>query len=282
MKLAKLSPLHLQAFYSDKLNEGLSRRTVQLLHAIVHKALECAVKWQLVGRNVADAVEAPRPERQEVRPLTEEEVSRFLAVAHAEDPRMYPFWLLAIHTGMRRGELLALTWEAVDLAKGTVEVRQSLTEAFGRLVMTQPKTAKGKRLIEITPPVVEALRRHRHEQRKERLAFGPDYEDHGLVFCQPNGKPLHPSTVTRWHFKRLLEKAGLPNVRFHDLRHTTATLLLKQGVHPKVVQERLGHANISITLDTYSHLVPGTQREAGAKLDAILFGGGAKEGRRRG
>lgn len=129
---------------------------------------------------------------------------------------------------------------------------------------------------------VEALRRHRLEQKKERLLMGPEYQDAGLVFCTVKGTPLEAQNVVNRHFKRLLEKADLPRVRFHDMRHTHASLLLQQGVHPKIVSERLGHSNIGITLDTYSHVLPGMQREAAAKLDALLFGEGTKKEKRQG
>lgn len=130
---------------------------------------------------------------------------------------------------------------------------------------------------------MEALRRHRHEQRKERLAFGPEYHDHGLVFCQVNGKPLDPHNLLKRSFKRLLKKAGIEkDLHLHDLRHSCATLLLKQGVHPKVVQERLGHSTITMTLDLYSHVLPGLQREAGEKLEALLLGEGAEKKKRQG
>lgn len=171
---------------------------------------------------------------------------------------------------MRQGELLGLRWQDIDLEGGVITVRQTLQQTGARFFFQEPKTAKGRRLVEISPPVVEALRRHRLEQKKEKLFYGQEYRDQGLVFCTPKGGPIDKKTLLRW-FKRVLATAGLPATRFHDLRHTCATLLLKAGTHPKVVQERLGHSSIGMTLDTYSHVLPGMQREAARKLDELLL-----------
>lgn len=277
LPLQKLQPMHLQSLYSQKLQGGradgkpggLSPRTVRYIHSVIFEALKHAVKWQIVPRNVAEAVEPPRPARQEMQVLTEDQVRKFLATV--QDDRFYAAYLLAITTGMRRGEILGLRWQDVDLKQGVVSINQILvrTSSHG-LVFQAPKTDRSRRTIAISPTVVQALRQQKKRQAEEKLIFGPDYTDTGLVFTMPEGHCVEPRNLTR-QFELRLKKAGLPRVRFHDLRHTHATLLLQKEVHPKVVAERLGHSNINITLDTYSHVIPGMQREAARKIDEALF-----------
>jgi len=247
---------------------GLSSRTVRYTHAVIYSALKQALKEQLIARNVAEAVVLPAQQKKEIRPLTTEEVHRLLSAA--KDDRLYPAFLLELGSGLRRGELLGLRWQDVDLKAGVITVRQSLIRTRAGLVFQEPKTERSKRNLPLPPAVVRELKAHRARQAEEKLLLGPDYEDRGLVFCLENGKPLDPRNFTR-HFELLLKKAGLPHVRFHDLRHTHATQLLGLGVHAKIVQERLGHTTISTTLDTYSHAVPGLQEEAARKLDALLM-----------
>ncbi len=266
--LPKLTALHVQQLYKQMLDKGLSGRTIRLTHAVLRQALAQAVKWGLLGRNVCDGVELPRQEHREMRVLTPEEAGRFLEAARGE--RLEALWVLALTTGMRKGELLGLRWQDVDLGRGTVQVTQALVKVRGRAVFQEPKTARARRMIELTPLAVEALRRHRARQAQERLAAGPAWQDHGLLFCQKDGTPLDPMNVYNWDFKRVLAKAGLSGVRLHDLRHTHATLLLEEEANPKVVSERLGHASVTITLDTYSHVLPGLQREAAMRVDQLL------------
>lgn len=173
-------------------------------------------------------------------------------------------------TGMRKGELLGLRWQDVHLERGAIQVTQALVKVRGRAVVQEPKTARARRMIELTPLAVEALRRHRARQAEERLAAGPAWRDHGLVFCKRDGTPLDPVNVYRRDFKRVLAKADLQGVRLHDLRHTHATLLLKSGANPKVVSDRLAHASAAFTMDVYSHVLPGLQREAALKVDEML------------
>jgi integrase len=177
--------------------------------------------------------------------------------------------ILAVTTGLRRGELLGLRWQDVDLDGGKLAVRQSLEQTRAGLAFKQPKTQKGRRTVTLPPMTLEALRRHKAEQARERLLLGPAYADHGLVLAQADGRPLNPDEVTR-AFKRLVKKVGIRSLSLHKLRHTHATLLLGANVHPKVVSERLGHATVGITLDTYSHVLPNLQEEAARKIDALL------------
>jgi integrase len=269
--LQRLTPGHLNALYADLLERGLSARTVLHVHATIRRALADATRWGLVPRNVALLASPPRPGRTELQVWTAAELRAFLAVV--ESDRLYALWLLAASTGMRRGEVLGLQWPDVDLARARVAVRRSLVTVGHQVVVSEPKTAKGRRSVALDPATVAALKAWRKRQAAERLAWGPAWTDSGLVFTREDGRPLHPREVTR-AFTRHVLAAKLPIIRLHDLRHTHATLALAAGVHPKVVQERLGHANIAITLDTYSHAVPALEEQAARTVAALVFGGG--------
>jgi len=273
-KLTKLQPMHIQALYSQALKTGrrdgkggLSPRSVLHMHRVLHQALGQGVRWQLLTRNPAAAVEPPRPQNREMRVLTESETAQLLR--RAESTRLYVPILLAVTTGMRRGEILALTWVDTDLKTETVTVTKSLEQTKKALTVKSPKTAKGRRTIPLPAMAGKALRRHKVEQAKHRLRLGSAYHDLGLVCAAPNGLHWEPDALSH-QFQVFLKDAGLPRIRFHDLRHTHATQLLRQSVHPKIVAERLGHSTITITLDTYSHVVPGLQEEAARQLDRAL------------
>ncbi|MGB9866851.1 MAG: tyrosine-type recombinase/integrase [Bacillota bacterium] len=273
--LKDLRPEHLQRLYNDELAEGTSPRTVRYIHAVIHQALRQAVKNQLVGRNVAEATTLPAEERKEIHPLTLEQVNQLLA--SIQQDRLYPAILLELATGLRRGELLALRWQDVDLRAGTLTVRRNLVRirnhdgggAKTRLVFQEPKTPQSRRTIPIPEDVVAELKRHKARQNQEKLLLGQAYQDNDLVFCLEDGRPLDPRNFTR-HFDALLEKAGLPHIRFHDCRHTFATALLELGEHPKVVQHILGHSRIAMTLDTYSHASLDLEKRAMARLNEAL------------
>lgn len=274
IQLRQLQATHLQQLYNNLLEHGrvdgkggLSARTVRYVHAIIHHALEQAVKEQLIPRNPADAVTLPNQKHQEIKPLTTGQAQQFLNAV--KNDRLYPAFLLELGTGLRRGELLGLRWQDVDLETGVVSVRQSLVRTRNGLLFQEPKTDRSKRNIPLPENVTRELRRWKARQNEERLAIGSAYQDANLVFCKPDGEPLDPGEFSKY-FSRLLEEAGLPHVRFHDLRHTHATQLLQLGVHVKVVQERLGHSTVTMTLDTYSHVVPGLQEEAAARLNSLL------------
>ncbi len=268
IKLKKLSPAHVQGFYRDRLDAGLSASTVHKMHAILHKALSQAVRWHMVPRNVTEAVRPPRPAPKEMRPLSTEETRRLLRAACGE--RLEALYVLAVTTGMRQGELLALRWQDVDLKNGTLSVRRTLTRDGGRVIIGEPKTKKSRRSISLTPRAVEALGAHLERQLREIEILGDRYEDRGLLFATDTGGPVNPSNLRQRSFAPLLQKAKLPHVRFHDLRHTCATLLLSKGTHPKFVQELLGHATVAITLDTYSHAVPGMGKQTAKAMEDAL------------
>ena len=224
-------------------------------HRLLHKALAQAVKWQLLVRNPLDAVEPPRAERREMRALDENETATLLGLLGAS--RLHMAVMLAVTTGLRRGEILGLRWSNVDLAKGTITVVQSLEQTKEGLRFKSPKTHRSRRSLALPAIAIEALRSHRAKQARERLALGPAYDDHDLVCPRPGGAPWPPDMFSTT-FAASVRRSGMKLFRFHDLRHSHASQLLKAGVHPKVVSERLGHAGIGITLDTYSHVLPGT------------------------
>lgn len=267
--LQKLLPQDLQAYYSTKLAEGLSPRYVQMMHAVLHRALGQAVRWDLIVRNPADLVDAPLPRRIPINPLTTSQTRQLLSAA--KDDRLYALYVLAVTTGLRQGELLGLRWADVDPTAASLMVMQQYQRLKGTgITFVEPKTARGRRPIALPAVAVRALNAHRENQEVERTTAGEDWCETGLVFTNLIGKPLDRPNLTERSFHPLLEKAGLPSIRFHDLRHTAATLLLTQGVHPKVVQERLGHSTIAVTMDVYSHVLPDMQLEAAMKIDDLF------------
>lgn len=268
LQLTQLRPMHLQKHYTSRLTSGLSSGTVRYHHAVIHKALETAVKWGLISRNVADSVDLPRLHRSEMQTWNEDEVTSFLEAA--KDSPYYELFYTALFTGMRRSELLALRWADVDLPLGQIYVNRSLHQLKdGSYIFTQPKSAKSRRRIALPPSASLLLREYRERQESTRAWLGAPLGDSDLVFITPEGQPLRPNSVTR-AWKTMARKAGVKVIRFHDARHTHASLLLKQGVHPKIVQERLGHAGIQMTLDTYSHVAPGLQEVAANRFDELI------------
>ncbi len=251
---------------------GLSPTTVQLVHQVLSKALSDAVRHQLVPNNVASLVEAPRRARLEFHTWTGEQAGAFLR--HTADERLAALWRLFLTTGMRRGEVAALRWQDVNLERSVLSVRQTGNRLKGGVwTVGTPKgrgdaAAKSRRLS-LDAGTVAALRAHRAQQLQERLAWGSDWQDEGLVFTREDGSPLNPTTIGHRLTLRA-RQANLPHLRLHDLRHTYATLALEAGVHPKVVSERLGHANIGITLNLYSHVSDGMDRDAADRVAGLF------------
>lgn len=267
VKVARLTPQRLQLLFNEKLASGLSPRTIHHLRAILRAALADAVKWGLATRNAADLVDPPRVPHEEVRALSPAEAQSMLFAV--EGDRLEALYSVALALGLRQGEALGLRWEDIDLDGGTLRVSQSLQRIDKAFQFVEPKTSRSRRTLALPSIASAALRAHRTKQLQERLAAGPMWEEHGLVFARANGKPLHGSNVTR-EFQRMLERAGLRRLRFHDMRHACASLLIAQGVHPRVVMEVLGHSQIGITMNLYSHVLPEAQRQAAAQMDAVL------------
>lgn len=255
IRLAQLTPQQVQKLFADKLNAGLSPHSVRNMRAVLRRALNEAQQLGLVSRNVVSLVRAPKLPRGEMRVYDTEQTRLLLETAR--DNRLAALFVLAVTTGMRHGELLGLRWRNVNLDGRYVQVQSSLKQTVRQGLMLQDlKTASSRRKIVLTSTAVMALRQHRMRQPEERLAAGPLWQEQDLVFCNHRGGPLYHGNVLEEYYKPIQRRAGLPYIRFHDLRHTAATLMLLQGVHPKVVSEMLGHASVAITLTLYSHVLP--------------------------
>ncbi len=278
LPLPKIDAGVLNGLYARLLKEGrrdrqggFSPRTVRYVHTILHRALKDGAKWGRIARNPADAANAPRAAANaapEMTTWTAGELRTFLE-QNAED-RLYAAWLLLATTGMRRGEALGLRWADLDFETGRAAVRQTVVMVGKEVVFGTPKTAKGRRVVALDTATLAGLRAHRARQLEERLLIGAGWRDLGLAFAKVTGEPLHPDRFSR-EFDRRVERSGLPRIRLHDLRHTWATLALQAGVHPKVVQERLGHSAVGITLDVYSHSIPAMQADAAEKVAGLVL-----------
>lgn len=265
--LAKLAPSDVEALHAAMRARGLALRTIRGAHTLLHGALSHAVRQNLIPRNVCDVVASPTPTRATISPLDAAQIRQLLDAASGD--RFAALYHVALTTGMRLGELLGLRWRDVDLERGSLAVRQQINRMVGQgSVASAPKGKRG-RGIPLPASTVEALRGHKRRQAEDRLRAGSAWRDHDLVFASLVGTPLAAQSVYR-RFKPLLVRAGVPDIRFHDLRHSAATWLLTLEIHPKVVQERLGHATIAITLDTYSHVLPDIQRGAAEALETAL------------
>ena len=258
VRLDKLTAQHIQTLYAQKLEEGLSPTTVNTLHMMLHKALKDAVRWGLIARNVCDLVSPPRRAHFEMKPAR---------IASTVGATVTP-----VTTGMRRGEILALKWQDIDFDQNSLQVRRIFTRSKGhRYVLAEPKTEKSRRSVILPSITVGLLKQHRMSQQQAKSEAGEYWQANDLVFCTALGTPLNPNKVLE-RFETVLKKAGLPHIRFHDLRHSAATMLLAMGVHSKVVQELLGHNQISMTMDIYSHVLPTMQQEAMSKMNDALKG----------
>ena len=266
LRLAALTPQAVQAAYGALLTKGLSRRSVEQTHTVLHRALRQAVLWGLMLRNPTEAVTVPHPTRREMHTLTEKEVGRLFQASQGH--RLHALWVLLATTGLRLGEGLGLLWSDIDFAYGRLVVNRALQPGVG-FVFVEPKTARSRRTVYLAAGTVTALMEHRRRQVTDQLAAGPNWDNTGLVFASPVGRPVDGTWTTKW-FQRALNQAALPRIRIHDLRHTAATHLLNRGVHPKVVQELLGHSTISLTLDTYSHVAPALHAEVATHMQALF------------
>jgi integrase len=273
--LAQLQPHNLEKYYAQKLASGrvdgkggLSATTVRYQHALIYESLKDAVKKGIAMRNVAAIVDPPRRSHDtKLAIMNPEQVKKFLEAAK-ETPYYYIFYT-ALHTGMRRGELLGLRWGDVDLDFATLSVVQTIYKSKGKCIVKEPKNASSRRAIALTPNLAILLRKYRGQMELDKKMLGVRLKDSDLVFSYFDGKPFDPSTLSHT-FSKVMVRAGVPHIRFHDLRHTHATLMLKAGIHPKVVGERLGHSNIRTTIDTYSHVLPGLQEAAARRFDEML------------
>lgn len=276
VQVQSLTPMQIEGFYSDLLDHGradgtgLSPKTVRNTHTVLRKALSDAQRLGLVYRNAADAARGPSVERPEFRVWSSDELRQFFATA--ESNRLGAAFVMLATTGLRRGEVLGVRWRDLDLDARTLSVVQTITNVDGKLVFGKPKTSKSVRLISIDERTASMLRQHRRTQREDQIAMGPDWGNDGdLAFTDEAGGPIRPEWFSK-EFGRLVAASGVPRIRLHDVRHTYATIALKTGIPAKVVSEHLGHSTIAITLDLYSHVTPGIDREATDRISAAMFG----------
>ena len=278
VKLQKLSGSQVNALYA-KLAEsgktdgkhGLSPQTIHHVHACLHKACKDAVRWGQLSRNPLDAADPPRAKgdgSREMHTWTKEQLKAFLTAV--KDDRLSPLWHTIAMTGMRRGEAIGLRWSDVDLEGGRLSVRRALIPINREVLVSEPKTAKGRRVVALDSGTIEVLKGQAARQLEEQSEWDEGWVETGLVFTAENGAALDPESISRY-WRQAVKKTMLPTIRLHDLRHTHATLALQAGIHPKVVSERLGHATVSITLDTYSHAIPAMQEEAAALIAGLVF-----------
>jgi integrase len=277
VRLAKLTPAAILRCYAELLAEPgmkgrpLSARSVRSAHTVLHNALHHAVKWELIPRNPTDAVSAPRPARREMKTLSAEQARTLFAAS--SDNQFHALWLLFATTGLRMGEATALRWRDMDLERGAAKIQRALQRHRGvGLVFVEPKTELSRRTVYLPPITVSALAVHQLRQAAERTQAHEHrarWADEDLVFCTTVGTPLDPARV-REAFHQALERAGLPDLRPHDLRHTAATLLLELGVNPKIVQDLLGHSTITLTLNTYSHVNPALSASVAARMNELF------------
>ncbi|BCA35680.1 tyrosine-type recombinase/integrase [Bacillus thuringiensis] len=269
VELTKLNPMIIQGLYNKLTKEKvLSDENIQKVHTLINDSLKKAERWGLIARNPAALVDRPKAVKKEITVWNVEEVRQFLKYAK-ESGRYYIAFLLALTTGMRQGEILGLRWKDVDCENGCVRITQTLS-SDGKDLLPYTKTKSGSRTIDLPEETVTALKKHWLFIRGEREK-NCSYKNLDLVVCTEFGTPTHKSNIRRV-FKSIIKKVGIPKIRFHDMRHTHATLLLLQGVNPKIVSERLGHADVRITLDTYSHLLPSMQKDTAIKFGEMLFG----------
>lgn len=266
IKLIELKPLQLQSLYNELLKK-LSKKTVLYIHRIIHKALNQALKWQLVIRNVADCVVAPKPDNYKSTVLDDKEITQLLKTT--KNTEIYIPVLIAVGTGLRRGEILGLTWDNIDFENKTLTVEKSLVPTKNKLQLTTPKTEKSKRTIYISDTIIKELKELKYNQNLIKKFLKENYLDNNLIVCKTNGDFYSPTKLNHT-FRKILIEYNLPLIRFHDLRHTHASLLLKENVNAKLISERLGHSNISTTMNIYSHTYNSSNKEIAETFNKFL------------
>ncbi|MDV2685175.1 site-specific integrase [Alkalihalophilus lindianensis] len=268
LELSKIGPRDIQSLYNEiKENKILSDENLRKVHTIIKDSLSKAVKWEMIMKNPAELIDAPKVVKREVEVWNEDQIKAFLKAANGA--RYYYAFLMALTTGMRQGEILGLRWKDIDELNGTISIVQTLSHR-GQELSAGAKTDAGNRRISIDQNTMNQLLALKKLYKLEKLSSGSVYEDFDLVIRTSVGTPLSPRNLLR-SFYSIIEKANVPKIRFHDLRHTHASLMLKQGVNPKIVSERLGHANVRITLDTYSHLLPNLQKDTAEQFGKLFY-----------
>jgi integrase len=271
VNLMELRPDRIQRFYNFLQKEGLSAHAVSITHKTLRVAMSHAVKLRLIGRNPCSGTTPPKPEQTEMKFYDDCQVRSLLKTAKDIADKFYPLYYLAIHTGMRQAELIGLKWEDIDWSLSTLQVKRQVRHFKGAsYAFLEPKSKSGTRTIFLGKQALEILRNHKREQEQLINSAGPDWSSLDLVFPSGVGTPLTASNIRR-AFRKLLAVSGLPKIRFHDLRHTAASLMLNHGIPVLIVSKRLGHSKPSITLDVYGHLIPSRQEEAAQLMDDLMF-----------
>ncbi len=263
----RLEPAHVQRLLNEKLKSGLSPKSVRYLRGTLRTALNHAVRWGYISRNPAAVVDGPRLEPYEAQPFTVEEARTFLDAVKGD--RLQALYSVALTVGLRQGEALGLRWQDVDLELGTLTVTKQLQRIDGRFQLVEPKTKRSKRTLALPGIAVRELRDHNWRQNVEREKGGPGWNSMALVFTTIAGEPLDGTVVTH-QFHKILERVGIPQRRFHDLRHSCATLLQAQDVSPRVAMEILGHSNIAVTMNIYTKVVTALKRDAADRIDDLM------------
>jgi len=277
VRLADLTAQHIQQLYSKELKAGLSSTSVNHLHSILHNAFKQAVAYGVMRVNVTELVKAPRIQRPNWHTFNREETARFIEAVQSN--RFAAAFILAVTTGMRQGEILGLQWKHVNLATGIIRVQTALKFQEHRFQLLHPKSSSSRRTIILSEVAKSALERHEHQQEQAKVVAGSAWDSAwNLVFANSIGRPMNASNLLGRDFKQILRANQLPMIRFHDLRHTCASLLLEAGVHIKIVSELLGHSSITLTLNTYSHVIPGMHGRAAEAMDSLFASGGQSGG----
>src|ERR1700674_4485839 len=267
LRLDRLTPIHVQQFLNQKIADGMKPRSVRYIRGTLRTALSKAVKWELISRNAAALGRGPRVERYDIRPLNPDEARVFLGALKGD--RLEALYAIALTMGLRQGEVLGLRWQDIDLETADLRVNKQLQRVDGKLQLVAPKTSRSRRMLAVPASTVRSLSERRDRQLQEKAEAGKRWVETGLVFTNAQGNPIDASLISK-QFHQHLERAGLAQRRFHDLRHSCATLLLVQGVAPRVVMEVLGHSHIAMTMNTYSHVIPELQWQAARRMDALL------------
>ena len=273
--LHKLQPIHIQDLYNKKVKNGrcdgkggLSAKSVIYIHRVLRKALSQAVKLQILSKNAADFVDTPKKKTYQAKILNEDEIQLLLNAFRGTN--IFIPVVLAISTGLRRGESLGLRWGDIDFEQKTLTISQTILPTNEGYTFDTPKSEKSHRTIVVADNITKLLQHHKRLQENNKKLLGKAYNDFDLVSCYPDGKPFSPSSLSHM-FARVLKRNNLPSIRFHDLRHINATLMLKNNIPAKIASERLGHSTVGITLDLYSHVLKEMQEDAALKLDSIIF-----------
>lgn len=267
MKLQKLKPIHVQNMMNKLNGQDIKPSTIQSYFRMFSTALNQAIKWQIILNNPCLAISPPRQEKEKLKVLNPEQIQ--ILIESSKEHAIYPVIMLGLMCGMRRGEILGLTWDNVDLVSGKIYIQSNMVQAGKEIIVKETKTSTGTRSVDISSKLIQFLKSLKKQQIENKLLFGEKYIDNNFVCKWMDGNTFRPDYIPS-AFKKILIKAELPQIRFHDLRHTHASMLLLAGENPKVVQERLGHSSIKITLDTYSHLIPTMQKSAADKMEGLV------------